>query len=131
MLVGVPLSGYEGREDCVMNAELGKEQMPQHDTLQRRLQERLAELLQRIGKIEGDLRSMPDPDSEERASERENDEVLEGLDEASLAEVQQIRKALNRIKDGSYGTCSVCGQPISAARLAVVPSADTCVVCAP
>jgi RNA polymerase-binding transcription factor DksA len=101
-----------------------------HDAAQKRLQERLAELQRRVGKIEGDLRSTRDRDSQERASEAENDQVLEGLDEMSLAEVQQIREALKRIENGNYGICSNCGQPISAARLAAVPSTDTCVVCA-
>jgi len=105
--------------------------MANYDAVRTRLQDRLAELLRRIGKIEGDLRSKPDPDSEERAGERENDEVLEGLDDMSLAEVRQIRDALKRIEDGRYGVCSNCGRAISAARLAAVPSADTCVTCAP
>ena len=105
--------------------------MPKHNAVQTQLRERLTELLRRVGKIEGDLRSTHDRDSQERASERENDEVLEGLDEMSLAEVQQIRGALKRIENGSYGICSNCGQPISAARLAAVPSSDICVACAP
>jgi DnaK suppressor protein len=105
--------------------------MPNRDILQKQLQERLTELLQRVGKINEDLRSTHDRDSQERASERENDEVLEGLDEMSLAEVEQIREALKRIERGSYGVCANCGQPISAARLAAAPSTDTCVVCAP
>lgn len=105
--------------------------MSKHDAVRTQLQERLTELLGRVGKIEGDLRSTHDRDSQERASEMENDEVLEGLDEMSLAEVQQIREALQRIENGNYGICSNCGQPISAARLAAVPSSDICVVCAP
>lgn len=104
--------------------------MLNHDAVRTKLQEQLAGLLRRIGKIEGDLRSISDRDSAERASERENDEVLEGLDEMSLAEVHQIRQALKRIDNGSYGVCSTCGQPISAARLDAAPSAETCVVCA-
>ena len=74
---------------------------------------------------------MHDDDSQERATETANDEVLEGLDEIGRAEVRRIRNALNRIENGSYGICSNCGQPVSAARLAAVPSTDTCVVCAP
>ena len=104
--------------------------MAKHDAVQAQLRERLAELLRRVGTIEGDLRSAHDRDSQERASETENDEVLEGLDEMSLAEVRQIRHALKRIESGDYGICSKCGQPISAARIAAAPSAATCVACA-
>jgi len=102
-----------------------------NEVLRAQLQERLARLLRRVGTIQGDLRSAPDRDSQERASEQENDEVLEGLDEMSRAEVRQLRDALRKLDEGSYGTCSRCGQPISAARLAAIPSANTCVACAP
>ena len=105
--------------------------MPEHNAVRTQLEERLAELLGRVRKIEGDLGSTHDDDSQERASEIQNDEVLEGLDEIGRTEVRQIRNALNRIESGNYGICSNCGQPISAARLAAVPSTDTCVVCAP
>ena len=74
------------------------------------LQQRHAQLLRRVGKIGGDLRSTRDRDSEERASELENDEVLEGLDEMGREEVGQIRAALERIETGLYGTCSACGR---------------------
>ena len=56
------------------------------------LQERLDQLLRRVGKIEGDLRSPHDRDSQERAGELENDEVLEELDDMSRAEIRQIRE---------------------------------------
>lgn len=105
--------------------------MSKYGAIGTQLQERLDQLLRRVGKIEGDLRSTHDRDSQERASELENDEVLEGLDEMSLAEVRQIREALRRIERGHYGSCSSCGQPISAERLAAVPTAVTCVGCAP
>jgi len=105
--------------------------MSNHSALGTELQGRLDRLLRRVGRIEGDLRSPHDRDWQERATELENDEVLEGLDEMSLAEARQIREALRRMKNGSYGVCSRCGESISAERLAAVPTADTCVDCAP
>lgn len=105
--------------------------MSRYSTTGAQLQERLNHLLRRVDRIEGDLRSTRDRDSQERASELENDEVLEGLDEMGLAEVRQIRAALGRIERGQYGICSTCGQPISAARLTAVPTTVTCVDCAP
>jgi RNA polymerase-binding transcription factor DksA len=44
--------------------------------------------------------------------------------------VAEVNRALGRFDDGSYGICEVCGQPIAAERLAVRPSARTCVGCA-
>jgi len=104
--------------------------MPKHIALRSQLQSRLDQLLTRVGKIEGDLRSTHDQDWQERASELENDEVLEGLDEMGRVEVRQLRQALRRIDAGSYGLCSSCGRAISAKRLAALPSTVHCVDCA-
>ncbi len=103
--------------------------MLEHDALRTQLENRLTCLLRRVERIEGDLRQTHDPDWQERATELENDEVLEGLDEMTLREIEQIRTALKRIESGSYGTCSACGQPIGTERLRAVPGAITCVAC--
>jgi RNA polymerase-binding transcription factor len=103
--------------------------MSKHNAVGVQLQERLDRLVRRVGTIEGDLRSAGDRDWQERASEVENDDVLEGLDDITRAEIRQIREALSRIESGSYGTCSDCGQPIGAARLTAIPTAVTCVAC--
>ena len=103
--------------------------MRDHETVRGMLEERLARLLRRVGRIEGDLRQAPDRDWQERATELENDEVLEELDEITRREVIETRAALGRIADGSYGTCATCGRPIDAGRLAAVPTAMTCVRC--
>lgn len=104
--------------------------MSKRDAVRTQLQERLTQLTQRAGKIAGDLRQTLNRDWEEQAAELEDDQVLEGLDAMTLAEVKQIREALRRIDTGSYGVCSTCGRPISAERLVAVPSAVNCVGCA-
>ena len=78
-------------------------------SLERSLWDRRDQLSRRVGTIDADLRSAHDRDSQERAGERENDEVLMQLDEMSLAELDQIREALQRIQNGTYGTCAGCG----------------------
>lgn len=103
--------------------------MTQHGAVRLQLEHQLAHLLKRAGTIEGDLRRVHDRDSQEQAIEVENDEVLKGLDEMTLAEVRRIRAALGRIADGTYGVCSTCGQSISEARLAAMPGAATCLTC--
>lgn len=37
--------------------------------------------------------------------------------------------ALQRIEDGSYGRCEVCGAAINPERLEIIPHARTCVSC--
>ena len=43
--------------------------------------------------------------------------------------IQQIEEALHRIKDGSYGVCSACGQLIRKPRLLNQPFVLTCMEC--
>ena len=40
-----------------------------------------------------------------------------------------VRKAINAIDAGEYGTCEDCEEPISARRLAAIPWATVCVKC--
>ena len=47
--------------------------------------------------------------------------------EASLADVE---RALEKIDDGTYGLCDVCGEPIGDARLEARPWSVLCVRCA-
>jgi RNA polymerase-binding protein DksA len=43
--------------------------------------------------------------------------------------VDRILEALRRLRDGSYGTCSECGDAIAPGRLRAIPEATTCVRC--
>jgi RNA polymerase-binding transcription factor DksA len=55
--------------------------------------------------------------------EREKDlSILERV-EAELADVEH---ALERLNDGTYGTCEACGRPIGDERLDVMPAARLC-----
>ena len=40
-----------------------------------------------------------------------------------------IDEALNRIKDGTYGLCAECNEPIGRMRLEAVPHARMCIEC--
>jgi DnaK suppressor protein len=40
-----------------------------------------------------------------------------------------IDDALQRIKDGTYGTCEECGKKISKDRLKIMPFARYCIIC--
>jgi DnaK suppressor protein len=43
--------------------------------------------------------------------------------------VRRLQRALARVEDGQYGTCSECEAPIPPKRLLAVPDATTCVAC--
>ncbi len=44
-------------------------------------------------------------------------------------EISAVEHALARIREGSYGYCDDCGNPIDPARLRVLPSASRCIQC--
>jgi RNA polymerase-binding transcription factor DksA len=93
----------------------------------------LEELRRRVGKIEKDLsrESNPlDPDWEEAAPTRGNDEILGALEVEGRDQIVACEAALRRIDEGTYGTCAACGQPISSERLKALPYAITCIDCA-
>jgi DnaK suppressor protein len=43
--------------------------------------------------------------------------------------VHKLRNALEHVRNGDYGTCVECGEPISPARLRAMPEVETCVRC--
>jgi DnaK suppressor protein len=52
-----------------------------------------------------------------------NKEIALRLGERSSKVVADVDQALLRIKEGSYGICARCGQPIDERRLEAVPTA--------
>ncbi len=88
------------------------------------------ELEQRLDGIESELEKPSDTNAEDRATEREGDEVLEGVGQAGVNEILAIDSALKRIEDGTFGVCMSCGENISEERLKVVPYAAKCRNCA-
>ena len=45
-------------------------------------------------------------------------------------ELEAIEEALQRLENGAYGLCEVCGQPIQPKRLEIMPEASLCRDCA-
>ncbi len=69
-------------------------------------------------------------DFAEQATETENDQVVEALDQEAQIELSQINKALLRIEQGTYGACVVCGERINPKRLEAIPHTPFCFSCA-
>ena len=42
---------------------------------------------------------------------------------------QALTEALERLRDGTYGQCVYCGNPIPAGRLLVIPETTHCLGC--
>ena len=58
--------------------------------------------------------------------DREIDYTLEDNAEQVLS---SIDAALQRIEEGTYGTCETCGKPISEERLEAIPYTTQCIDC--
>ncbi len=94
------------------------------------LREQLQDRLRRVH-IDRSHRLQPlSADFAEQAVERENDQVLDGIDSATSAAIAQLDAALEQMKFGRYGVCSDCGAEIDDARLRALPQATICVRCA-
>ncbi len=104
--------------------------MKSQEKRRNQLTARLAELTARLEGIEEVLDVAPNPDTAERVSERESDEVLEGLGGVGEQEIRMIKAALARMDAGSYGYCVECGEAISEERLDLVPYTPFCRDCA-
>ena len=68
-------------------------------------------------------------DLEELASDVNVDEVVFEHFRSSSDTMHQIERALERLQEGSYETCEVCGSTIDPERLEALPWATECVSC--
>jgi RNA polymerase-binding transcription factor DksA len=100
------------------------------ETVKQSLEARLTKLTTRVSKIESDLRKPGSKDWQDRATEKQNEEVLKQLSAAERAEIEDIRAALIRIREGTYTLCAKCGGEISPKRLEALPYTNSCITCA-
>ena len=100
------------------------------ETVKQSLEARLTKLTTRVSKIESDLRKPGSQDWQDRATEKQNEEVLEQLGVTERAEIDDIRAALVRIREGTYTHCMRCGAAITPRRLEALPYTNSCISCA-
>jgi DnaK suppressor protein len=58
-----------------------------------------------------------------------NREIDYTLEENAEHVLQAVNEALQRIEDGTFGTCGSCGKPIAEDRLEAIPYANRCIDC--
>ena len=98
------------------------------DHYRRRLLELERKLVERLGAEAETARDARDdqPDAGDLAHVDELKEEYFTLAETDSAILAQVRAALRRIEDGTYGLCVVDGEPIDEKRLEAVPSTPYC-----
>ena len=73
------------------------------------------------------IQQVADPiDMTTQAAEREL--AMHNLDRHTM-QARQLRLAIDRIKDGTYGICRECEEEIAPKRLKAIPWAQLCVKC--
>ncbi len=75
----------------------------------------------------GDLSSGPGDHLGDHGTDTFMRELDNGLEENAEHLIQEIDAALERIANGTYGTCAACGRPIAEERLDALPYAKLCI----
>jgi DnaK suppressor protein len=104
--------------------------MDQYSQIRDQLIAKHAELARRLERLKENLTGGRSADSQEQAQELENAEVVDALGNEARSEISAIAKALDQIKNNTYGVCADCGEAIPMARLEAYPFADRCIRCA-
>ncbi len=100
-----------------------------------------ASLRERLDEIDAEIAELKKP-PEDTGSISFGKRVGEGTSQAidRFAEVgvaqeleplkERIERALEKIEEGTYGTCDDCGDAIAAGRLSAAPESALCIECA-
>lgn len=97
--------------------------------------ERRKEILNQVEHLEKDLleeaqeQQHTPGDLADQGSGELSQHLSVALMENDRQELERIETALQRIKAGTYGLCTVCGKPIPMARLRAIPWASLCLSC--
>src|SRR5687768_7357380 len=104
--------------------------MDQYARIREQLLAKQTELARRLERLKENLTGGRSADSQEQAQELENAEVVDALGNEARTEISKIARALDQIKNRTYGICADCGETIPMARLEAYPFADRCIRCA-
>jgi DnaK suppressor protein len=102
-----------------------------YNTLKAMLGERRSEIQEKLRSLREamPIEAAQAADAEEQSVNdfvRDIDWALTQMKAESLAKIDQ---AIQKLEEGTYGSCEDCGTEIAAARLKAVPFADRCIHC--
>ena len=97
------------------------------DLLNERLEVLVAEASKTIEDMSDDEETFPDPT--DRASLETDRNVLLRIRDRERKLIMKIKEALERIEDGTFGICELCGEEISEERLKARPVTTLCIDC--
>ncbi len=108
------------------NAKKGTQEIErQLAALERRM---MAELSRNLGRVQN-LSAADPSELLDIAADGELDYMSALSAESGSATIGEIKRARQKIEDGTYGNCESCGKPISKRRLQARPFATLCIKC--
>ena len=109
------------------------------DEVRDRIEKELGSVMDRLRQLGGPagLEAVPGARGDHSPFSDPTEEVqVQGEREVSFAtrsllveRANRLAEALDRLREGEYGTCEECGEPIAPARLKAMPEVTTCVRC--
>ena len=109
------------------------------DDVRDRIQKELGSVMERLRQLGGAvvIEEFPGALGDNSPFSDPTEEVqVQGEREVSFAtrsllveRANRLAEALDRLREGEYGTCEECGEPIAPARLKAMPEVTTCVRC--
>ncbi|GAB4562159.1 MAG: hypothetical protein Kow0047_10070 [Anaerolineae bacterium] len=95
-----------------------------------RLERELAEAKEKLAAVEERLAERPDFGLGQGAAMIYEWEMNLAERERLQEKIASLEEALEKARQGQYGICEVCGQPIDPERLEILPDTKLCVKCA-
>ena len=95
------------------------------------LQDQLDELIEEAIKTVNGMTNLKDtfPDPTDRAALETDRNFLLRIRDRERKLIEKIKEALDRIDNGTFGICEVCGRDIGEERLKVRPVTTRCIDC--
>lgn len=97
--------------------------------LQARRRELLASISDELSDLRHERGGRAGSDEVDHATETANEEVTSQLAQLESRELNQIERAMRRIREGNYGSCELCDKKIPVARLNALPYTTFCIEC--
>jgi RNA polymerase-binding transcription factor len=108
---------------------MNSEKLPSYLSKLQEIRNNLLGDVEKTFKVSQEETLEPQADIADGAAQAYTSELMTSLGEQDWQKLKQVDEALEKIKQGDYGICSTCSQPIPEARLDVVPFAKFCVEC--
>lgn len=100
------------------------------DPNRKKLQEQLQEALTELEQLDARLQQKADYGPGKGDPAIYDWELALAMRQQAQARVETIRETLQKCKEGRYGLCERCGEPIDPERLEILPLTTVCIKCA-